>query len=78
MTPPAMKVGSLGVGRGGLHRGRPTLLASVFTLALAAAGYGQATNQTAFRTVGNTNWTVPAHVTRVDVLVVGGGGGGGG
>ena len=24
MTPPAMKVGSLGVERGGLHRGRPT------------------------------------------------------
>ncbi|NBR46897.1 MAG: hypothetical protein EBT68_07290, partial [Verrucomicrobia bacterium] len=33
--------------------------------------------QVAFRTVGSTNWTVPANVTRVDVLVVGGGGGGG-
>ena len=34
--------------------------------------------QVAFGTVGNTNWTVPANVTRVDLLLVGGGGGGGG
>jgi hypothetical protein len=31
-----------------------------------------------FTTVGVCNWTVPANISQVDVLVVGGGGGGGG
>lgn len=31
-----------------------------------------------FTAIGDCNWTVPANITEVDVLVVGGGGGGGG
>ena len=53
------------------------LLSLGLGLGLVASAYPQAANQTAFRSAGGTTWTVPANVTRVDVLVVGGGGGGG-
>jgi len=57
---------------------RSSVLGLALSFGLLASAYPQAANQTAFRSAGGTTWTVPANVTRVDVLVVGGGGGGGG
>ena len=56
---------------------RGSVLGLALSFGLLASAYPQAANQTAFKSAGGATWTVPAYVTRVDVLVVGGGGGGG-